>query len=53
LLNPDGSHGPLKCAACHEVNGDGVPSRHAAFINRDGPYWTDFDKAVELQHSLR
>ena len=23
--NPDGSHGPFKCAACHEVNEAGVP----------------------------
>ncbi len=25
MYNPDGSHGPLKCAACHETNNDGVP----------------------------
>ncbi len=25
MYNPDGSHGPLKCAACHVTNGDGVP----------------------------
>ena len=25
-LNHDGSHGPLKCGTCHEVNGAGVPS---------------------------
>jgi hypothetical protein len=24
--NPDGSHGPLKCAACHETNKEGVPN---------------------------
>jgi len=53
MLNPDGSHGPVKCGACHKVNGDGVPSAHAAIINREGPYWTDFEKALELQHSLR
>ena len=23
--NPDGSHGPFQCAACHEVNENGVP----------------------------
>jgi hypothetical protein len=53
LLNPDDSHGPVKCGACHKVNGDGVPSGHQDIINRDGPFWTDFGKAVELQHSLR
>ena len=26
-LNPDGSHGPLKCGTCHkDVNGNGVPA---------------------------
>jgi Bacterial Ig domain len=25
-LNADGSHGPLKCATCHTVNSDGIPS---------------------------
>ena len=53
LLNPDGTHGPVKCGACHKVNSDGVPSRHLGIINQDGPYWTDYEKAVELQHSLR
>jgi len=53
LLNPDGTHGPVKCGACHKVNSDGVPSRHQRFINQDGPYWKDFEKAVELQHTLR
>src|ERR1035437_7138190 len=24
--NPDGSHGPIKCAACHETNKEGVPN---------------------------
>ncbi|MBI5185386.1 MAG: hypothetical protein HZA01_06625 [Nitrospinae bacterium] len=24
-VNPDGSHGPLKCGSCHEVNDAGVP----------------------------
>jgi hypothetical protein len=24
-LNHDGSHGPLKCGTCHEVDGDGIP----------------------------
>jgi hypothetical protein len=53
MLNPDGSHGPLKCGACHRVNKDGVPSRHVDVITKDGPYWSDYAKAVELQHTLR
>jgi hypothetical protein len=53
LLNPDGSHGPLKCAACHTVNKFGVPSRHPDVIGKKGPAWDNYDKAVELQHMLR
>jgi len=53
LLNPDGSHGPVKCGACHQVNANGVPSKHQDIIGEDGPYWKDFERAVELQHSLR
>jgi len=53
MLNPDATHGPVKCGACHAVNDDGVPSRHQDMIGPDGPYWNDFEKAVELQHSLR
>ena len=53
LLNPDDSHGPVKCGACHRVNKDGVPSRHEDIIEKDGPYWTDYGKAVVLQHTLR
>jgi hypothetical protein len=25
-LNPDGSHGPLKCGTCHTVDGNGIPT---------------------------
>ena len=52
-LNPDGSHGPLKCAACHEVNGAGVPT-----ILEDGtlyngqPIVEDYDAAVAWMHTF-
>ncbi len=52
-LNPDGSHGPVKCQACHRVNAQGVPTRHPDYIARDSVYWKDYGKAVELQHELR
>ena len=52
-LNPDGSHGPVKCGACHRVNKYGVPSRHPAVIGQKGDVWADYDKAVMLQHTLR
>jgi len=53
MLNADGSHGPIKCAACHRVNEHGVPSQQRDKIKKKGPYWNDYEKAVELQHTLR
>jgi hypothetical protein len=53
LLNPDNTHGPVKCGACHKVNNHGVPSRHKDVLKKDGPYWADYQKAVEFQHTLR
>jgi len=53
LLNPDGTHGPVKCSACHRVNAAGVPSRHQGMIPQESDYWSDFEKALELQHQLR
>ncbi len=52
-LNPDGSHGPVKCGACHRVNKYGVPSRHPKMIGEKGDVWAHYDKAVVLQHELR
>ncbi|BCX81667.1 hypothetical protein MIT9_P1245 [Methylomarinovum caldicuralii] len=49
--NPDGSHGPLKCAACHETNQYGVP------LIAEGKTWKgkkidkDFDAAVTWMHA--
>ena len=50
--NPDGSHGPLKCAACHQTNKEGVP-----FIaNKKEHVWNgkeilhDYDAAVSWMH---
>ncbi len=49
--NPDGSHGPLKCPACHVSNDKGVP-----LIARDKkwqgkPIENDFDAAVSWMHA--
>jgi hypothetical protein len=49
--NPDGSHGPLKCAACHQTNKTGVP------VIAQGNTWNgkkidnDFDAAVSWMHA--
>jgi len=50
--NPDGSHGPLKCAACHEVNADGV----ALIAKKKDHIWegkkilNDYESAVSWMH---
>lgn len=51
--NPDGSHGPLKCAACHAVNDVGVPVVLAGATYRGQPIERDYDLAVEYSHTLR
>ena len=50
-LNADGSHGPIKCGACHAVEADGIPS----WI-RNNPGGTlgsinNFDDAVGWAHT--
>jgi len=49
-LNPDASHGPLKCASCHDSGSQGFPN----WI-RDLPYngqpISDFDTAVSWMHT--
>jgi hypothetical protein len=49
-LNADGSHGPLKCASCHQVHADGIPT----FLDTTaGNVFgiTDFDSAVGWAHT--
>jgi len=51
--NPDGSHGPFKCAACHETNKEGVPN----IADKKDHVWNgksilhDYDAAVSWMHS--
>jgi hypothetical protein len=55
-LNEDGSHGPLKCSACHEVDGQGIPQ----FMNANRSVYSvpgygaaginSFDEAVAWAH---
>ncbi|MBI4465023.1 MAG: hypothetical protein HY647_09990, partial [Acidobacteria bacterium] len=56
-FNPDGSHGPLKCGACHVVDGDDVPtgivSNEDLAKFPDAQYPTRYEKAVALAHSMR
>ena len=47
-LNPDGSHGPLKCGTCHkDVNANGVPLLAAKIRYKGRDITDDFDLAVE------
>jgi hypothetical protein len=51
-LNPDGSHGPLKCGACHkDVNGNGVPLIAAKIRYQDRDITEDYDLAVQWMHA--
>lgn len=55
-LNPDGSHGPLKCGACHSVDKEGVPTLLTDEMLNDFPdkeYPNRFEKAVAYAHSAR
>jgi hypothetical protein len=50
-LNADGSHGPLKCGTCHEVNAAGIPNWHED--NNDGDFkFGSFDQAVTFAHTF-
>lgn len=57
-LNPDGSHGPIRCGACHRpVNERGVPVAYANLTFRDietgkeGRIGDDYDLAVQRIHA--
>ena len=61
MYNPDGSHGPLKCASCHEANSDGVPliAKHEPDEEevadrhewKGKPIEHDFEAAVQWVHA--
>lgn len=51
--NPDGSHGPLKCAACHETNAAGVPflANKKEHVWNGKPILDDYEAAVSWMHA--
>jgi len=51
--NPDGSHGPFRCAACHEVNEKGVPfiADDEEHVWKGKPILKDYDAAVSWIHA--
>ncbi len=52
-LNPDGSHGPIVCAACHrEVNENGVPLLAAEQMYQGRKIGEDYELAVRYMHQI-
>jgi hypothetical protein len=49
--NPDGSHGPLKCASCHETNDNGVPLIGTEMTWEGEAIGGDYDAAVSWMHA--
>ncbi len=49
--NPDGSHGPLVCGACHQTNASGVPLIAKGLTWNGKPIDKDFDAAVSWMHA--
>jgi hypothetical protein len=49
--NPDGSHGPLRCAACHETNAAGVPLLAEGKTWKGKPIDDDIDAAISFMHA--
>jgi hypothetical protein len=50
-MNTDGSHGPLKCGACHVVNKDGVDNAVANLKYQGISIANNFDAAVSWMHT--
>jgi cytochrome c553 len=50
-LNHDGSHGPLKCGTCHEVNGQGIPMWINGNAGGTMASITNYDSAVAWAHT--
>ena len=50
-LNPDGSHGPLKCATCHDVDNNGIPVWMSG-VQYNGSRIRSFDDAVAWAHTF-
>jgi hypothetical protein len=50
-MNTDGSHGPLKCGACHKVNSSGVDSAVGNLTFQGTSIASNFDAAVSWMHT--
>jgi hypothetical protein len=50
-LNADGSHGPLKCGTCHEVDSNGIPTWVDNLRYNGQSIGSNFDRAVSWMHT--
>jgi len=50
-LNHDGSHGPLKCGTCHEVDSNGIPTWVDELRYNGQSIGSNFDRAVSWMHT--
>jgi hypothetical protein len=50
-LNGDGSHGPLKCGTCHEVDRNGIPTWMSG-VKYNGNRIRSYDDAVSWMHTF-
>lgn len=50
-LNHDGSHGPLKCGTCHEVDSKGIPTWMQG-VKYNGNRIRSYDDAVAWMHTF-
>ncbi len=50
-LNHDGSHGPLKCGTCHEVDRNGIPTWMSG-VKYNGNRIRSYDDAVAWMHTF-
>jgi len=50
-LNADGTHGPLKCGTCHDVDVNGIPSWVGTSTYAVGSQISNFDEAVTWAHT--
>jgi hypothetical protein len=51
-MNTDGSHGPLKCGACHAVSDKGVPAFIVNLKYNGQSVKNNFDRAVSWAHTF-
>jgi hypothetical protein len=52
LLNNDSSHGPIKCASCHETNPNGTVKGTHRILYNGQPIDTDLQRSIAWAHTF-